>query len=574
VISAIRQSGLPWLFAWVAGLCLLAALAFFIYPAHAQSGDGAGEAALIKNTGQTPESFNGALNDQGKRGQGFTTGDHSGGYRLSSIGLRFHTVAQPAAGQDLTVKLRRETDDNPGADVCVLTKPDSIASDAVNSFGAPTDCGVLSASATYFVVVERSGTGAGSIGLRITTTGDEDADAASGWSVLDDRHWFDDGWGSTTGEAYLIEVRGKAVNSPATGLPAISGKAQVGEKLTAHTSGIADADGLTNVSYTYQWIANDGSADADIPGATASTYTLADGDAGKKIKVTVSFTDDADNEESVISAATAAVAATVPTKPLGLSVSKGSKIRELDVSWQAPSSNGGSAVTGYRVQWKEAADSWDTADDVSEATATGTSHTITGLTGGVAYTVRVIASNGAGDGPASGEESGTPAGGVLEQQEPDPSSTPAPTAEPTAEELAPSGLTAQVGDGGVSLSWDAPAEESGTVTGYRVLRAAGDGELTTLRDDTGNTTTTYTDATATEAGETYAYVVKALRGQDESQASNEAEVQIPYDPADLAPSNLSAEVVAAGVSLSWDAPADESRTVPATGCCAPRERRR
>ena len=47
-------------------------------------------------------------------------------------------------------------------------------------------------------------------------------------------------------------------NSPATGAPTITGTAQVGETLTADTSGIADADGLANVSYSYQWISNDG----------------------------------------------------------------------------------------------------------------------------------------------------------------------------------------------------------------------------------------------------------------------------------------------------------------------------
>ena len=36
-------------------------------------------------------------------------------------------------------------------------------------------------------------------------------------------------------------------NSPATGAPTISGTAQVGETLTADKSGIADADGLSNV---------------------------------------------------------------------------------------------------------------------------------------------------------------------------------------------------------------------------------------------------------------------------------------------------------------------------------------
>ena len=43
-------------------------------------------------------------------------------------------------------------------------------------------------------------------------------------------------------------------NSPATGVPTISGTVQVGETLTASASGIADTDGLTGVSYSYQWM--------------------------------------------------------------------------------------------------------------------------------------------------------------------------------------------------------------------------------------------------------------------------------------------------------------------------------
>ena len=92
-------------------------------------------------------------------------------------------------------------------------------------------------------------------------------------------------------------------NSAATGAPTIGGTAQVGESLTASTSDISDADGLANASFTYQWLADD----ADIDGATTSSYTLVAGDVGKAIKVRVSFTDDAGNEESVTSAATAAV---------------------------------------------------------------------------------------------------------------------------------------------------------------------------------------------------------------------------------------------------------------------------
>ena len=93
-------------------------------------------------------------------------------------------------------------------------------------------------------------------------------------------------------------------NTPATGAPTISGTAQSGATLTANTSGIADEDGLDNATFTYQWLADD----ANIDGATDSRYTLTSSDEGKAIKVKVSFTDDAGNEETLTSAATAAVA--------------------------------------------------------------------------------------------------------------------------------------------------------------------------------------------------------------------------------------------------------------------------
>ena len=89
-------------------------------------------------------------------------------------------------------------------------------------------------------------------------------------------------------------------NTQATGAPTISGTAQVGQTLTADTTGIADADGLTTVSYSYQWMADD----TNIQGATDATYTLAEDDEGKAIKVLVSFTDDAGNVESRPSAPT------------------------------------------------------------------------------------------------------------------------------------------------------------------------------------------------------------------------------------------------------------------------------
>ncbi len=97
------------------------------------------------------------------------------------------------------------------------------------------------------------------------------------------------------------------VNTAANGLPTISGSAEVGETLTADTTGIADADGLTNVSYSYQWVRVDSGAESDIAGAVGPTHTLESADRGKTIKVRVSFTDDRGNLETLTSTATATV---------------------------------------------------------------------------------------------------------------------------------------------------------------------------------------------------------------------------------------------------------------------------
>ena len=98
-------------------------------------------------------------------------------------------------------------------------------------------------------------------------------------------------------------------NTAATGRPTISGTVRVGETLTADTTGIADADGLTNVSYRYQWVVTDGGAYIDISGEKGATYTLVSADRGLRILVRVSFTDDAGKRERLTSAATDVVAA-------------------------------------------------------------------------------------------------------------------------------------------------------------------------------------------------------------------------------------------------------------------------
>ena len=110
-------------------------------------------------------------------------------------------------------------------------------------------------------------------------------------------------------------------NTAPTGVPTISGTAQVGATLTADAGGIADADGLEDAAFAWQWIANDGTTDTDIAGATGSTWTLTSAEAGKTIKVRVTFTDDGDTEETLVSAATETVRVPLTARFEGVPVS-------------------------------------------------------------------------------------------------------------------------------------------------------------------------------------------------------------------------------------------------------------
>ena len=88
----------------------------------------------------------------------------------------------------------------------------------------------------------------------------------------------------------------------------------MGQTLTAVTTGIMDADGLTSPTYTYQWIRVDGT-EADIAGENSSTYILVDADLGTTLKVRVTFADDLGHTETLTSAATATVGAVATGPP-------------------------------------------------------------------------------------------------------------------------------------------------------------------------------------------------------------------------------------------------------------------
>ena len=98
--------------------------------------------------------------------------------------------------------------------------------------------------------------------------------------------------------------------------------------------------------------------------------------------------------------------------------------------------------------------------------------------------------------------------------------------------LTPSGLNAKAvyedgNSAGVELTWNAPAKDAASITGYEILRAVGEGELAILVADTGSAAVAYADASATEPGEAYSYQVIASRGEGKSQPSNTAWAFLP-----------------------------------------------
>ena len=112
-------------------------------------------------------------------------------------------------------------------------------------------------------------------------------------------------------------------NNDATGTPDITGRALAGQTLTAGTGNTADADGLPqNASdFAWQWIRAADETDTPIQDATSSTYTLTDDDAGKQVKVVMSFTDSLSGVESLISDAYPGTG-TVSAAPMPLAVTQ------------------------------------------------------------------------------------------------------------------------------------------------------------------------------------------------------------------------------------------------------------
>ena len=349
--------------------------------------------------------------------------------------------------------------------------------------------------------------------------------------------------GTTSGQwmASIVALKtgtsSSTVPGAPTGLTATGGNAQVSLSWTAPSSTGGSAITAYNI---YRGTAA-GQESGTPVGTTANGTTLTFTDTTAANGTTYFYTVKAVNAVGTSAAsnevsATPQAAATVPGAPTGLTATGGNA--QVSLSWTAPSSTGGSAITAYNI-YRGTAAGQESGTPVG-TTANGTTLTFTDTTAanGTTYFYTVKAVNAVGTSAASNEVSATPQATATVPG-------------------APTGLTATGGNAQVSLSWTAPSSNGGSaITAYNIYRgtAAGQESGTPVGTTANGTTLTFTDTTAAN-GTTYFYTVKAVNAVGTSAASNEVSAT-PQATATVpgAPTGLTATGGNAQVSLSWTAP--------------------
>jgi titin len=223
----------------------------------------------------------------------------------------------------------------------------------------------------------------------------------------------------------------------------------------------------------------------------------------------------------------AVIPATEAGAPTGVSGISGNTVVAL--SWTAPASDGGSAVTGYVVT------PWigGVAQIPVAFSSTATTQNVTGLTNGTAYTFTVATLNGVGTGSGS-----APSAAVT------PATTPG----------APTGISGASGNTQVTLSWTAPASDGGNaVTGYVVTPYLGGVAQTPTTFSSAATTQTVTGLTN---GTAYTFTVAAINGAGTGPGSTPSGAVTPATTPG-APTIVSGSGLLLVATLNWTAPASD-----------------
>ena len=155
-----------------------------------------------------------------------------------------------------------------------------------------------------------------------------------------------------------------------TGVATITGTPTENQTLTVN---ITDADGLASSIFSYQWM-RDG---ADIAGATANTYALSQADVDSAMTVTVNYSDDLGNAESVISTATVPIE---NENDVGIASIDGA-VEIGTILTASVTDTDGTTTSTLMYQWKRAG--------VAIADATNVAYTLQPADNGNAITVTV-----------------------------------------------------------------------------------------------------------------------------------------------------------------------------------------
>ena len=254
------------------------------------------------------------------------------------------------------------------------------------------------------------------------------------------------------------------------------------------------------------------------------------------------FTVKAVNElgESDPSGETSATAIDVPGAPTGLQAVPvdGS----VTLSWAAPADNGG-AITSYEIWAGDAADSLGslTWQDASE----GNQITISNLDNGKTYWFAVSANNDAGGGDQSGAVSATP----------------------SRRTSAPELSLGAVGNGSITVTWTAPADDGGSaITGYNLYGcdASGPCEVRRTSAPLPADASSYTIDNPLLNGTTYYITVTAQNAVGESDPSNEASA-MPGAPTNVSAATAPPGKRAMSATVTWSDDASAKRRGGAPG---------
>lgn len=234
---------------------------------------------------------------------------------------------------------------------------------------------------------------------------------------------------------------------------------------------------------------------------------------------------------SPVSSCAPATVPGAPGKPAG-TAGYGS----VALTWTAPASNGGSAVTDYVVQYRPGSSgAWTTFAD---GTSTSLSATVTGLSNATAYTFQVAAVNAIGQGAYS-----TASNSVT-------TLTPAVPSTPAAP-------TCVVGDGQVTVSWVAPNANGSAITSYRLRRTVtGSGTWTTVSS---SATSPYSNTGLTN-GTSYNFRIRATNSVGNSTESASSVACIPATVPG-APGTPAGTAGPNSVALTWTAAAANGSAV-------------